>query len=288
LAFLGAFSLATTLEVPADLARLDEASPCSDSHTRQLAALEQPSHGHRRDVELIRHLCDREQALKRSRTWSVLLCAHALYGTVPLNRCTIRLEERQVAQKKKAPLVVVESVLDTLKGRQFATVWRPYVGSHEIRVFYRAIIVREGEPIVVLTIDAIRTDQPPQCVGVEIRPAEGSDEIQGSIRLPMDKLLREAIIAGRRRVGEQGATSDSVRDALLDEPTRRAKRRTVTDELLEEVATTYRRALEEKERDPVNWVAKEVHTSRSNAGKLVARARKRGLLAPTEPRRAKA
>lgn len=57
---------------------------------------------------------------------------------------------------------------------------------------------------------------------------------------------------------------------------------------LEAVADVYRRAFAAGRHDPTRAVADELQMARSTAGKKVARARREGLLPPTEPRRPKA
>ncbi len=99
--------------------------------------------------------------------------------------------------------------------------------------------------------------------------------------------MRYAVIAGRRRRGAASADSGSVTEAL-NEPMRRAARRTLADEDFERAASVYRAALANGRRDPVECVVEELHLSRSTAGRRIVEARRRGFLPPTEPRKARA
>jgi hypothetical protein len=175
--------------------------------------------------------------------------------------------------------------LDTPDGRVFADVYRPYIGSLEIRVLFRAEIDREGLPLVALDIDA-RWEGPPRCLGVTVLRRDAEDELVGTLRLPLEKLMRDAIAGGCRRVGQPVADARSVIEAL-GLPRRRTARR-LSDDNLERAALIYTEALARGRRDPVACVVEELYLSRSTAGRWIMEARRKGYLPPTEPRRARA
>ena len=157
------------------------------------------------------------------------------------------------------------------------------------------VVIRHGRPEVDAVSVQRRTDTWP--FGPQVRTTD--------LRMPVDGLLRDALKeatkpgTGRRPevvpVASQapGETAEAVRAAAATgeatgEATaaatgerRRGKR--VDDAHLELVAKVYRDALGTRDPAPTRAVADALSTARSNAGRWVAEARRRGLLGPTRP-----
>ena len=77
--------------------------------------------------------------------------------------------------------------------------------------------------------------------------------------------------------------SENFQSELRSSPSRREYGGRVTDDELRKVADIYR-AAHVARKPPTAEVAREMHVSRSTAGRYVQRARKQGFLGPTRPR----
>jgi hypothetical protein len=166
---------------------------------------------------------------------------------------------------------------------------------------------RTGRTAVPVTFE-VAVDDPQLPLIVLTVAMEGSDVVcdrvtfvrrQGERRLPISKLRapikRFATEAASHAAVEleevrpdgsfRGRRRSGTVDAFLAELPRTQRGRRLSDEDLQRVAEIYREALADR-KPPTKAVERALPTSRSNAGRLVQEARRRGFLGAATPRRA--
>lgn len=134
-----------------------------------------------------------------------------------------------------------------------------------------------GIDFVVTTADNAYTIDQATFTKGEGQPPLGSTAIRAV--LPIERWVEECL--GRIMWPAGGGTLDP--GGAQAELTNRRRRRTVTDELLDQVADVYRTAVTEGFHAPTQAVGEQMHVSRSQAAKYVTAARKAGKLGPAAP-----
>jgi hypothetical protein len=141
------------------------------------------------------------------------------------------------------------------------------VNDGQLRIRALTVWPREGERLTTSNLRSLSPQVILQTAGLR---AGGRDE--------------GGLIAGFEHLsdGEYAALKGDIAAAATDPP-RRGKR--LPDEHLQRVATVYREG-EARGYHPTKYVASRLNTARSNAGRWVMEARRRGFLGAAEPGRA--
>jgi hypothetical protein len=134
-----------------------------------------------------------------------------------------------------------------------------------------------------------------RCTAVSIH---GDDLTSNDLRLPLARLVRQAVAHWALPVGTPAGSSLEGHAAtaleagvdrerfmgFYEEFTANARRprrgAPITDAQLEDVATRYRKAIEDGDRSPTRTVADQLVVGRSTAARWIAKARERGMLGP--------
>lgn len=149
----------------------------------------------------------------------------------------------------------------------------------------------EGAPLVATLRVAVDTHGRAVCESLRLDPAGDGPVTAVALRMVrVAELLRVATAAATEKVrrapdGVLELAPMTAADALgfRDKVKRRRRRATpADDDALREVASVYEAAAA-KEEPPLRAVVESCHVSRSTASRMIAEARRRGLLAP--PRR---
>ena len=136
-----------------------------------------------------------------------------------------------------------------------------------------------------------------QCVALTCVGPKSGPVAAGALRkLPLARLVHEAVLLASRpwdEIPKRHILWPSLdeakrqREAVARQHDRVAGQRApITDELLQDVANIYRNELAGGR--PTAAVAEQLNYSRASAGRLVMKARDRGFLPTTEPRKARA
>jgi hypothetical protein len=177
--------------------------------------------------------------------------------------------------------------------------WVPYGEGWEIPAEFEyggTIDAESGTELGAWSIWVQVVDGVAECVAVRCWSI-GGPAIRAAVlrELPLARLVREGVLLVSRPAEEDPKrrinwpdveTALGERENLAATHRQRARKGAVTDELLQDVARIYREALAGGR--PTAEVAERLDYSRASAGRLVMRARRRGLLPATEPRRARA
>jgi hypothetical protein len=175
------------------------------------------------------------------------------------------------------------------------TLWVPFGEGLEIPASFN---YRGTGPFAWELVVQVRGGKP-ECVRIICdADLDGAISAEAFRRLPLGRLVEEASLMAARPVDEiprqlqKWKNLDEARAAQAEaaKQYRRAKRSPrqhidVTDERLQEVARVYRANLPQGR--PTAAVGELLGYSRPYAGRLVMLARQRGLLPPTEPRKAR-
>jgi hypothetical protein len=158
--------------------------------------------------------------------------------------------------------------------------------------------VAEGEH-VTLHVEVDPADKAPNVRAIEVRAPAGEVLTGESLRLPLHRLARRAML-GASRAYEPVEPGGPPVFRLTGTPPERVQRlyeqeaqgarqprrgAPVTDEQLRQVADLYRAAVERGD-PPTRTIEDTMHVARSTASRWVARARERGLLGPATHGRA--
>lgn len=148
-----------------------------------------------------------------------------------------------------------------------------------------------------LEIEIDLTTRRPRAISLEIRAPEGGHLTSGDLRVPVARLVRQAVAGAVQAVPEGMVDQRTLLAAILKKTRLQAEEdaafydaytgdgRTprqgspITDKQLREVASHYRDALA-RSSAPTQTIADEMHVSRPTAARWIARARERGFLGP--------
>jgi len=186
--------------------------------------------------------------------------------------------------------------------------WMPYRTGLLVPSAFKVFVDNQADDpdkaSVEFTAVVAAAEEKPKIVGVVMAPSRPFGSLTTeSVRVPLNRYLNEALRrvahrvvtrhAGpelervwdgtRELVSDAGAEAHDERAKLHDEVTRDAKRsrqgRRLSDDDLKETARIYREAMTIG-RNPTEAVQRELHLSRSTAGRWVMQARRRGFLGP--------
>ena len=153
---------------------------------------------------------------------------------------------------------------------------------------FMARVEIEGAPLVATLRIEIDADGAATCRSVEFAAADGGPVTGTDLRaVGLTKMIGIAVGAATQRVTERSAdgglvlaspSATEVDRFRAEMRTRRPRIRPDDELLLRKVADVYTRA----EKAPTKAVERECYVSRSTAGRLIAEARRHGLLPPAQ------
>jgi hypothetical protein len=193
---------------------------------------------------------------------------------------------RLIAETPGAHLVATESPDGTL----FETPWVPYGPGFEIPLSFE----HGGDGPFDWKILVAVIEGRPQCIRFECSNAGAPVTAEALHRFPLSRMVEEATLMASRPVEQIPRTYrlwadiDEVRRERAEVATtyrRRplAKRKTLTDEFLQEVADVYRQHVSTGK--PSQAVARHFNYTQASARRVVREARQREFLGPARPGR---
>jgi hypothetical protein len=157
------------------------------------------------------------------------------------------------------------------------------VAGYEVpREFYALLDIPKDAPRTALHVRIEGGEPVVQAVTVIRRPGELPLSASSYRKVNLRRLVEIAAARATLRAPGLVRTEQVAQDIAATRPTPRRGSR-ISDEFLEEVAAVYRKAVLDGSRSPTWAVGEHFHTARSNAGRWVMEARRRGLLGEAKP-----